>query len=259
MGQEGVNVRRLLTASLCLAAGLALATPASAAPQVFSFQNTTLGASVTFTASGTTLNVHLVNTGGTLSSDVLIPANVLTNVLFNCTGCGTLAAVSATSSGATFVGSGIVLASGQNVGGEWALAGSAGSFQIASSGANGAGQANFNGGNLAGPTAVDGLQYGIVPAGDNTATGNPDILSTELTHDDVNFVLTCSVDCSNAVFSGVVFQYGTSADTEPSFGGTGPGGQNLVPEPTSLLLFGSGLAMTAYRARRKNRQPKKDS
>jgi len=236
---------------------LALATPASA-DQFFSFQNTTLGASVTFSVSGSTLNVHLVNTGGTSSSDVLIPIDVLTNVLFSCTGCGTLTPISATSSGATYVGSTIVLASGENVGGEWALAGSAGSFQIASSGANGAGDANFNGINRSGPDAVDGLQYGIVPAGDDLTTGNPDIKNTPLTHDDVNFVLTCSPTCANAVFSNVSFQYGTAATEIPAFGGTSSGGENLVPEPTSLLLFGSGLAMTAYRARRKKQQ-KKDS
>jgi hypothetical protein len=149
------------------------------------------------------------------------------------------------------------LASGSNVGGEWALAGSAGTFQIASSGANGAGDANFNGTNLSGPDAVDGLQYGIVPAGDTLSTGNPDILSTPLTHDDVNFVLTCT-NCANAVFGNVSFQYGTDSGEIPAFGGTESGGQNLVPEPTSLLLFGSGLAMTAYRARRKKQQ-KKDS
>ena len=130
--------------------------------------------------------------------------------------------------------------------------------------ANGAGDGNFNGPNLAGPPgvtgAVDGLQYGIVSDNDNTATGNSAITGTELTHHDVDFILTCSVTCTNGVISNVVFQYGTS-NTEPSFGGgTGTGtatGQNLVPEPTSLLLFGSGLAATAYRARRKKNQ--KDS
>jgi hypothetical protein len=91
-------------------------------------------------------------------------------------------------------------------------------------------------------------------------------LDVPLTHHDVIFQLTCSVTCTNATFSNVTFQYGTSS-TEPSFGGgtgtgqnTGTGtatGQNLVPEPTSLLLFGSGLAATAYRARRKKGQ--KDS
>jgi hypothetical protein len=47
-----------------------------------------------------------------------------------------------------------------------------------------------------------------------------------------------------------------------TFGGTGTGagggtGQPLVPEPTSLLLFGSGLTMAAYRARRARKQNQK--
>jgi len=55
--------------------------------------------------------------------------------------------------------------------------------------------------------------------------------------------------------------------TGGTFGGTGGGtgggsggatsSQPLVPEPTSLLLFGSGLSMAAYRARRARKQNQK--
>lgn len=46
-----------------------------------------------------------------------------------------------------------------------------------------------------------------------------------------------------------------------TFGGSGGGaggggGQGVVPEPTSLLLFGTGLSMAAYRARRRKNQKK---
>ena len=53
--------------------------------------------------------------------------------------------------------------------------------------------------------------------------------------------------------SGANFLFGTTPDSVP---GTGPGNgnnnpQDAVPEPASLLLVGSGLALAARRARRK--------
>jgi hypothetical protein len=246
-------VRRILSVTFCAAMAIAvLASPARAADVIFTGSQGSLAASVQFVTSGTQLVVTLTNTGGAAA----VPADVLTNVLFNCSGCGTLTGVSAVTSGATLQNSLQISPSGTAVGGEWALVTSAGgNFQIASSGANGAGASDplFPPGvDLDNPAAPAGINYGIA----NTISGsaNQGVTANPITLHDVVFTLACSQNCANASFSNIVFQYGTSAN-EPSFGGgTGTGtasGQNLVPEPTSLLLFGSGLAATAYRARRK--------
>ena len=254
-------MRRTLTVTFCAALAIAaLASPARAADVTLTGSQGSLAASVRFQSSGTQLIVTLTNTGGPAA----VPADILTNVLFNCSGCGTLTGVSAITSGPTFQ-NGIQLSpTNTAVGGEWALVTSGGgNFQIASSGANGAGASDplFPPGiDLDNPAAPAGINYGIA----NTISGsaNQGVTSNPITLHDVVFTLTCSQNCTNATFSNVLFQYGTSAN-EPSFGGgtgTGTGsatGQNVVPEPTSLLLFGSGLAATAYRARRKKTE--KDS
>jgi len=48
----------------------------------------------------------------------------------------------------------------------------------------------------------------------------------------------------------------TSTGTGTNTGTSTSAGTSVVPEPTSLLLFGSGLAMAAYRARRKKQNQK---
>ena len=252
-----MNVRRILSVTFCAAMAVAtLASPARAADITFGGSQGTLSATARFQTSGTQLIVTLTNTG----SASVDPASVLTNLLFNCSGCGTLTGVSAITSGPTFQNGVQISPSGTAVGGEWALVTSGGgSFQIASSGANGAGSSDPlfpPGTDLDPPLNPNGLNYGI--ANTISASANSGVTGVPITLHDVVFTLTCSVNCTNATFSNVLFQYGTNGATEPSFGGTDSGGQNLVPEPTSLLLFGSGLAMTAYRARRKKQQ-KKDS
>lgn len=254
-----MNVRRSLITSLCLAAGLALAVPARAADFTWTASNGAgLSATAVFhDAGGGNLQITLTNNG---SGDVNAPSQVLTAVLFNCS-CGTLVPVSAISSGPT-VNTGVTVhPTNFNVGGEWAYGGSTqnasgGSTRVITSmGAfNGVGDANFNGSNLQDPVALDGVEYGIVPSTEN-GTGNGGIEGQDLIQHDV--VFTLSGFNGSMSFTGVSFQYGTALTETNLGGGTGSGGgstENLVPEPTSLLLFGSGLAMTAYRARRKKNQ-----
>lgn len=255
-------MRRILVAAICVIA-LSVAVPARAADFVWNFvgtgSQTGLAAQAVFHDNGGgVLQVTLTNLGAT---GVTSPSNVLTAVLFNCA-CGTLSAQFATTSGPT-VGS-VNLASGANVGGEWGFGTqtniNGSSFVITSMGAFStlgsinSGPGNFVGGvDLDGQAALDGVDFGIVPTGNGPLPigGNPAV-----TEHDVIFTFTGynGANLATAV-SGVNFQYGTSLGEFNSGGGTSStSGQQLVPEPTSLLLFGSGLAATAYRARRKRQQ-----
>ena len=254
--------RTLATVGFCLAAALTLATPARAADFNFTASgggSLNLSASVNITdLGGGQLQITLSNIGG----EVLAPNQVLTALFFNCT-CGTLTPISAVlGPGSTvfFDAQGQPL--GGVVGGEWAygsgLALPGGATQgISSFGGGLFGNPNFPGADLDPPTAVNGLNYGIVSAVDNLATGNAEVTgNVPLVQNSVVFVMgyTGSINPATA-FSNVVFQYGTAL-TEPNIGGGSGGGsgQTLVPEPASLLLLGSGLFAAAYRVRRKKQQ-----
>jgi hypothetical protein len=110
--------------------------------------------------------------------------------------------------------------------------------------------ATFPGPNLEPPAALDGLQYGITSAGDNPFTGNAAVTGgnplskNPLIKNSVVFTLSglpSGFDplTLNAI-TNVSFQYGTSL-AEPNVLGGGPGGGAPVPEPSSVLLLGSGL------------------
>jgi hypothetical protein len=203
-----------------------MAAPASAA----------LSASANFSIVSGDLQVILTNTS---PDDVLVPSQVLTALFFSLPGGVTIAPLSALLSGGSTV---FYDPDGQPpggvVGGEWAYgAGLAGAPNGATNGISSAGfglfgDANFPGANLAGPDAVDGLQYGILSAGDNTATGNGGITGSDgLIKNQVSFLLDITAGSLNpADITDISFQYGTAlTDT------------NIVPIPPSALLMGSGL------------------
>lgn len=217
----------------------AVVMPVSAAMVTFTGSGGTRTAAVTFAQSspGGNLTVQLTNTS---TADVLVPIDVLTAVFFRLSGSPSLTPVSAILAGGSTV---FYDPQGQPpggvVGGEWAYVPAAPPTVggISSSGLGVFGPGNlFPGPDLQTPTSPDGLQYGLLSAGDNTATGNTPITNSGgLINNSVLFTLAASgfTLTENSV-SNVVFQYGTDLG-EPSFIGT------VVPLPAAAWLLATGL------------------
>ena len=220
-------------------------------------------ASATFDTSGTNFLVTLTNTS---SADVLVPTDVLTGVFFNISGDPTLGRTSAVlNSGSTVFYDPDGQPAGGVVGGEWAYNADVTSASlpgvnqgISATGLGIFGPSNrFPGANLADNQNVGGLDYGILSAGDNSATGNGGVTgSGGLIRNSVVFTLSGLPTGFNPLTSvrNVFFQYGTNL-SEPRIAGTATSTPNpnsqSVPEPSTMAgLLLTGLAAVRSRSKR---------
>ena len=210
-----------------------------------------LQAQADFDITGSTLTITLANTvaNDNNSGGQDVPGNTLSGVFFNLTGNPTLTPVSATlPAGSSIIQTSRCALAGAcsttNVGGEFGYAKYAsypsprGSQGIGSAGYITGNSANFGGVDLGNNhSQLDGIDFGIISL-DPSYNPNGDLSSRPLIKNSVIFVLTIPGPAlTTADISSVAFQYGTAfSDTHAIVSGT----QQVIPEPSTLLLLGSG-------------------
>ncbi|HKQ46706.1 MAG TPA: XDD4 family exosortase-dependent surface protein [Phycisphaerae bacterium] len=242
--------------SFCLWAALtaAVSSPAVAADLLVSASHPTLplSASISFHATGNDLVITLTNSAQT---DVMLPLEILTAVYYDVSGpalgLGRTSAVIGPESSLLFPPATPFDPAPKGVGGEWeynegvtnAPFGQAYAIRSAGLGIlfTGVG-GRFPGANLQGPSNVNGVQYGITSALDNSATGNSPVTggAGALIKNQVIFTLSglpAGFD-PLAMISSVQFQYGTTrCDVEGTVDRCVPD----VPEPSTLILIALGV------------------
>jgi hypothetical protein len=165
---------------------------------------------------------------------VLVPTDVLTGLFFNTS--QLLTPVSASDAGST-VYYGSIAEAGDGWGYAHGVNADGLNSAVSASGAvTGLGHSNFS----AAHNSLGGLNYGLLSSGDDSATGNAGVKNHgPLIKDSVQFIFQVSNGFNLAELGDeVIFQYGTSL-SEPHY--IGKLQSSSTPEPTSLLLIGSGL------------------
>jgi hypothetical protein len=118
------------------------------------------------------------------------------------------------------------------------------------------GQPNFPGADLEAPTALNGLNYGIVSNAYVAGTGNGGVATTPLIKNSVVFTLSGVNDLT--VLPGITnvsFQYGTAL-TEPNVPGTPGGGPGVPDGGSTILLCGIAFSLLGFAARAFGRSAK---
>jgi len=245
-------MRFLITTLGAAVLALAWASPSQATTFTadYSGSSVNLAADAFFSLTGSTLTVTLTNTS---THDVLNPADVLTGVFFNTT--HALTTVSASLNGSTAYYAPIV----NNVGEGWQY-GSPGGLHGKTSGISAAGLGAFGGVPpnqwfyTPAQPPLDGVDYGILSAGDNTATVNGGLEKHgPLIKSSIQFVLAAASGFTLAELgNSVVFQYGTNL-SEPSYSSGPPVlTPTPTPEPSTLAIAGLGaLGLLGYGLRRR--------